>query len=70
MGFSQKKVNDFLIFVIFDLVFVDKRHILDNYRSQRLPVEEWTNLFNFFIMQLMAFMSLEINFFPKKTSIT
>ena len=57
------KINEFLIFVIFDVL------ILDNCRSQGLPLEEWTNLFKFFILQLMAFMSLEKNFFRKKTRI-
>ena len=28
--FHQKKVNEFLIFVIFYVLFVDVRHILDN----------------------------------------
>ena len=65
-GFSQKKVNEFFIFVIFDVLFIDVRHILDNCRSQMRPLGEWTNLFNFFILQLMAFISMEINFFPKK----
>ena len=48
--FQKKKVNEFLIFVIFDFLFVDVRHIQDNCRSQGLPLEEWTNLFNFFIL--------------------
>ena len=30
IGFSQKKVTEFLIFVIFDVLFVDVRHILGN----------------------------------------
>ena len=46
----HKKVNEFLIFVIFDVLFVNVRHILDNCRSQRLPLEEWTNLFKIFIL--------------------
>ena len=40
--------NEFLIFVIFDVLFVDVRHILDNCRSQGFPLEEWTNTFKFF----------------------
>ena len=51
---------------MFDVLFVDVRHILDNCSSQGLPLEEWTILFNFIILKLMAFMSLEINFFRKK----
>ena len=49
-GFSQKKINEFLIFVIFDVLFVDLRHILDNCTSQGLPLEEWMNLLNFLIL--------------------
>ena len=45
--FHRKKLNDFLIFVIFDVLFVDVKHILDNCRSEGLCLEEWTNLFNF-----------------------
>ena len=40
----QKKVNEFLIFVIFDVLFVDVRYILDHCRSQLLRLEEPTNL--------------------------
>ena len=66
--FHKKKVNEFefLIFVIFDVLFIDVGHILDNCRSHWLPLEEWTKLFNYFILQLMVFMSLEKNFFRKK----
>ena len=45
-----KKVNEFLIFVIFDVLFVDVRHILDNCKSQGLHLEEQTNQFKFFIL--------------------
>ena len=41
----HKKINEFLVFVIIDLLFVDVRHILDSCRSQELPLEEKTNLF-------------------------
>ena len=47
-GFLKK--IEFLIFVIFDVLFVDVRHILDNFRSQGLLLEEWTNLFIFFVL--------------------
>ena len=46
----QKKVNEFLNFVVFDVRFVDVRHTLDNCRSHRLHLEEWANLFKFFIL--------------------
>ena len=46
----HKKINEFLIFVIFDVLYVDVRHILDECRPQGLPLEEWTNLFKFFIL--------------------
>ena len=46
--FHKKKVNEFLIFVIFDVLFVDVRLILANCRSQGLLLEEWMNLFKFF----------------------
>ena len=49
-GFSQNKTNEFLVFVIFDVLFVDVRHILDNCRSRGLPLEEWMNLFKFLIL--------------------
>ena len=49
-GFFTQKVNEFLIFVIFDFLFVDVRHIRDNCRSQGLPLEEWKNLFKFFVL--------------------
>ena len=44
------KTNEFLIFVIFDVLFVDVRHTLDNCRSEGFPLEEWTNIFKFFIL--------------------
>ena len=48
--FYKKNKNEFLIFVIFDVLFVDVRHILDNCRSQGLLLEEWMNLFKFLIL--------------------
>ena len=42
------KIN--LIFVIFDFLFLDTRHILDYCRSQVFPLDEKTNLFNYFIL--------------------
>ena len=47
--FPQRKVNEFLIFVIFVVLFVDVRQILDNCSCQGLPLEERTNIFNFSI---------------------
>ena len=38
--FNKKKVNYFLIFVIFDVLFVDVRPVLANCRSRGLPLEE------------------------------
>ena len=38
--FHKKKVNEFLFFVIFDVLFVDVRHIMDNCSSRGLPLEE------------------------------
>ena len=37
-GFQQKKI--ILIFVLFDVLFADARNILDNCRSQRIPLDE------------------------------
>ena len=34
-----------LIFVIFDVLFVDARNILDNYRSRGFPFHEKTTIF-------------------------
>ena len=48
--FHKKKVNEFLIFVKFDVPFVDVRHILDICMSQGIPLEEWMNLFKFFVL--------------------
>ena len=44
------KINEFLIFVIFDVLYVDVRHILDKCRPQGLLLEDWTNLFKIFIL--------------------
>ena len=38
--FHKKKKEINLIFVIFDVLFVDARNILDNYRSRGLPFQE------------------------------
>ena len=46
-GFPQK--NKIFIFVVFDVLFV-VRHILVNYRSQGLPLDEQKNLFLYFIL--------------------
>ena len=46
----HKKINEFLIFVIFDVLYVDVRHILDKCRPQGLLLEDWTNLFKIFIL--------------------
>ena len=46
--FHKKKANEFLIFVIFAVLFVDVRHILDNCGSQGFLLEEGTNIFKFF----------------------
>ena len=46
----HKKINEFLIFVIFDVLSVEVRLVLDNCRSRGFPLEEQTNLFNFFIL--------------------
>ena len=40
LNFHKKKVNEFLIFVIFDVLFVDVRLVQDNCRSHGLPLEE------------------------------
>ena len=36
----QKKVIDYFIFVIIEVLFVDVRLVLDNSRSRRFPLEE------------------------------
>ena len=41
-----KKMLYNLIFVIFDVRFLDGRHILDNCSSQTLPLDELTTLIN------------------------
>ena len=65
--FHKKEIKWIFDFVWFDVLFVDVRLILDNCRTQVLSLEDWLNLFNFFILQLMVVMSLETNFFKKKS---
>ena len=38
---------------------------MDNCRSQELPMDEKTNLFNYIILKLMSFMTLEVLLFRK-----
>ena len=65
----HKKINEFLIFVLFDVLFVDLRHILDNCKSHWLSLEEWTNvIFHFVTNGFYVFGN--IFFSNKKTSIT
>ena len=44
-AFSEKKNKINFIFVIFDVLFVDAKNILDNYRSRGFPFHEKTTIF-------------------------
>ena len=63
--FHKKKESN-SIFVIFDVLFVDARHILDTFRSQGLSSDEKTTLFKNLILLLMSFKTLDVIFISKK----